>query len=72
MRMELKHFLRLNDDESKSFLQSMMVTVVTIQEKLTQLIEGGSTWVLIEGRKENENHQENVSAVFNRWIHRQG
>ena len=72
VRMELKHFLRLNDDESKSFLQSMMVTVERIQENLTQLIERDPTWVLIEGRKENENHQENVSAVFNRWIHRQG
>ena len=72
VRMELKHILRQNDDESKSFLQSMMVTVERIQENLTQLIERGPTGVLIEGRKENENHQENVSAVFNRWIHRQG
>ena len=72
VRMELKHILRQNDDESKSFLQSMMVTAERIQENLTQLIERDPTWVLIDGRKENENHQENVSAVFNRWIHRQG
>lgn len=72
VRMELKLILRQNDDESKSFLQSMMVTVERIRENLAQLIKRGHTWVLIEGRKENENHQENVSAVFNRWIHRQG
>ena len=72
VRMELKHILRQNDDESKSFLQSMMVTVERIRENLAQLIKRGLTWVLIEGREEKKNHQENVSAVFNRWIHRQG
>ena len=51
-------------DEFKSFLQSMMVTVDRIQENLTQLIQ--------EKEKEEQNSQENVSAVTNRWIHRQG
>ena len=51
-------------DEFKSFLQSMMITVDRIQENLTQLIQ--------EKEKEEQNSQENVSAVTNRWIHRQG
>ena len=51
-------------DEFKSFLQSIIVTVDRIQENLTQLIQ--------EKEKEEQNSQENVSAVTNRWIHRQG
>ena len=59
-------------DELKSFLQSMMVTAERIQENLTQLIGRSPEWFVIEQEKENENFQENVSAVINRWIHRQG
>ena len=51
-------------DEFKSFLQSIIVTVDRIQGNLTQLIQ--------EKEKEEQNSQENVSAVTNRWIHRQG
>ena len=60
------------DDELNSFLQSMMVTVERIQGNLTQLLERGPEWFDIEEEKEKKNLQENVSAVINRWIHRQG
>ena len=59
-------------DELKSFLQSMMATAERIQENLSQLIKGNSEWFVIEEEKEKKNYQENVSAVINRWIHRQG
>ena len=59
-------------DELKSFLQSMMITAERIQENLTQLIERSRVWFVIEEEKEKKNFQENVSAVINRWIRRQG
>ena len=59
-------------DELKGFLQSMMVTAERIKENLTQLIEGNPKWFVIEEEKEKKNFQQNVSAVINRWIHRQG
>ena len=59
-------------DELKSFLQSMMATAERIQENLSQLIKGNPEWFVIEEEKEKKNYQENVSAVINRWIHRQG
>ena len=58
-------------DELKSFLQSMMVAAERIQENLTQLIESPE-WFVRENEQEKKNFQENVSAVTNRWIHRQG
>ena len=66
VRMELKQ-----TDELKSFLQSTMVTAERIQEKLIQLIQSPE-WFVIEEKKKEKNFQENVSAVINRWIHRQG
>ena len=66
VRMELKQ-----TDELKSFLQSTMVTAERIQAKLTQLIQSPE-WFVIEEEKKEKNFQENVSAVINRWIHRQG
>ena len=81
-KMELKQiiFISLSEgktelrqsDELTRFLQSMMVTVERIQENLTQLIERGDEWFFIEEEKEKKNYQENLSAVINRWIHRQG
>ena len=68
---EGKTELRQND-ELKRLLQSMMVTLERIQEFLTQLIERSPEWFVIEQEKERKNFQENVSAVINRWIHRQG
>ena len=62
--------LRQNDELTR-FLQSMMVTVERIRENLTQLMES-LQWIVIEEEKEKKNFQENVSAVINRWIHRQG
>ena len=67
---EGKTELRQNDELTRC-LQSMMVTVERIQANLTQLVQSPE-WVLIEGKKEEKNFQENVSAVINRWIHRQG
>ena len=63
--------LRLVTDELKSFLQSTIVTAERIQANLTQLIQNPE-WLVIEEEKEKKNFQENVSAVINRWIHRQG
>lgn len=51
-------------DEFKKYIQSMLVTVDRMQENLTQLIQ--------EMEKEGQNFREDVSAVINRWIHRQG
>ena len=68
---EGKTELRQNDELAR-FLQSMMVTAERIQENLTQLIETHPVWFFIEEEKEKKNFQENVSAVINRWIHRQG
>ena len=58
-------------DELKSFLQSTMVTAERIQAKLTELIQSPE-WFVIERKEEKENFRENMSAVINRWIHRQG
>ena len=63
--------LILVTDELKSFLQSTIVTAERIQANLTQLIQSPE-WLVIENKKEKKNFQENVSAVINRWIHRQG
>ena len=63
--------LRLVTDELKSFLQSTIVTAERIQANLTKLIQHPE-WFVIEQEKEKKNFQENVSAVINRWIHRQG
>ena len=68
---EGKTELRQNDELTR-FLQSMMVTAERMQETLTQLIERNPEWFVTEDEKEKENFQENVSAVINRWIHRQG
>ena len=66
LRMELKQ-----RDELKSFLQSTMVTAEWIQAKLTELIQSPE-WFVIERKEKEENFRENMSAVINRWIHRQG
>ena len=63
--------LRLVTDELKSFLQSTIVTAERIQANLTKLIQHPE-WFVIEQENEKKNFQENVSAVINRWIHRQG
>ena len=63
--------LRLVTDELKRFLQSTMVTAERILANLTKLIQNPE-WLVIEEEKEKKNFQENVSAVINRWIHRQG
>ena len=63
--------LRQNDELTR-FLQSMKVTAQRIQENLTQLIKRNPEWTVIEEEKEKKNPQENVSAVINGWIHRQG
>ena len=68
---EGKTELRQNDELTR-FLQSMKVTAERIQENLTQLIKRNPEWIVIEEEKEKKNHQENVSAVINGWIHRQG
>ena len=62
---------RLVTDELKSFLQSTIVNAKRIQLNLTQLMLSPE-WFVIENKKEEKNFQENVSAVINRWIHRQG
>ena len=67
---EGKTELRQNDELAR-FLQSMMVTAERIQANLTKLIQNPE-WFVIEDEKEKKNFQENVSAVINRWIHRQG
>ena len=67
---EGKTELRQNDELTR-FLQSMMVTAERIQANLTQLIQSPE-WLVIENKKEEKDFQENVSAVINRWIHRQG
>ena len=63
--------LILVTDELKSFLQSTIVTAERIQANLTQLIQSPE-WFVIEDEKEKNDFQENVSAVINGWIHRQG
>ena len=73
MKMELNRIILRSQLEAKTELrQSMMVTAERIQENLTQLIERSPEWFVIEEEKEKKNLQENVSAVINRWIHRQG
>ena len=59
-------------DELNSFLQSTMVAAERIQENLTQLIKRNPEWFVIDQEKKEKNFQENVSAVTNRWILRQG
>ena len=61
-------------DELKSFLQSTIVAAERIQENLTQLMimQRSHVWFVIEEEKEKKIYQQNVSAVINRWIHRQG
>ena len=59
-------------DELNSFLQSTMVAAERIQENLTQLIKRNPEWFVIDLEKKEKNFQENVSAVTNRWILRQG
>ena len=68
---EGKTELRQNDELTR-FLRSMMVTAEKIQANLTQLMQRSDEWFFIEEEKEKKNFQENVSAVINRWIHRQG
>ena len=63
--------LRLVTDELKRFLQSTIVTAERIQANLSKLIQNPE-WFVIEEEKEETKFQENVSAVINRWIHRQG
>ena len=72
--MELKQisFRSPSKGETQSFSQSMIVTAERIQENLTQLMQRSPEWFVIEEEKEKKNYQENVSAVINRWIHRQG
>ena len=69
--LEGKTELRQNDEITR-FLQSMRVTAERIQENLTQLIKRNLERIVIDEEKEQKNFQENVSAVINRWIHRQG
>ena len=68
---EGKTELRQNDELTR-FLRSMKVTAERIQENLTQLIKRNPEWIVIEEEREKNDHQENVSAVINGWIHRQG
>ena len=68
---EGKTELRQNDELTR-FFQSTIVTAERIQENLTQLTERSDEWFLKEEKKEKKNFQENVSALINRWIHRQG
>ena len=72
--VELKQlsFRSPSEGETESFLQSMIDTAERIQENLTQLMQRSREWFVIEEEKEKKNFQENVSAVINRWIHRQG
>ena len=68
----LRMKLRLVTDELKSSLQLTIVTAERIQANLAQLIQTPDEWFVIEEKKDKKNFQENVSAVINRWIHRQG
>ena len=68
----LRMKLRLVTDELKSSLQLTIVTAERIQANLAQLIQTPDEWFVIEEKKGKKNFQENVSAVINRWIHRQG
>ena len=72
--VELKQlsFRSPSEGETESFFQSMIDTAERIQENLTQLMQRSREWFVIEEEKEKKNFQENVSAVINRWIHRQG
>ena len=70
-QMEGKTELR-QTDELKSFLQSAMMTAERIQVKLTRLMQRSDEGFVIEKEEEKKSYQENVSAVINRWIHRQG
>ena len=68
----LRMKLRLVTDELKSSLQLTIVTAERIQANLAQLIQTPDEWFVIEEKKDKKNFRENVSAVINRWIHRQG
>ena len=68
----LRMKLRLVTDELKSSLQLTIVTAERIQANLAQLIQTPEEWFVMEEKKDKKNFQENVSAVINRWIHRQG
>ena len=82
VKMELKQIIFISTSEDKTelrqndeltrFLESMMVTAERIQANLTQLMQRSDEWFFIEEEKEKKNFQENVSAVINRWIRRQG
>ena len=72
IQLEGETELRQTDDELKSFIHSMIVTVERIRGNLIQLLERGPERFFIEEEKVAEKFQENVSAVINRWIHRQG
>ena len=82
VKMELKQIIFISTSEDKTelrqndeltrFLESMMVTAERIQANLTQLMQRTDEWFFIEEEKEKKNFQENVSAVINRWIRRQG
>ena len=55
--------------ELNFFLKSMMFNIEMIQRNLRQR---SHEWFFKEKEKEEQNFEENVSAVINRWIHRQG
>ena len=72
MKLRLSRIILRSQLEGKTELsESMMVTAARIQENLRQLIQSPERFV-IEDKKEKKNFEENVSAVINRWIHRQG
>ena len=72
MKLRLSRIILRSQLEGKTELsESMMVTAARIQANLRQLIQSPERFV-IEDKKEKKNFEENVSAVINRWIHRQG
>ena len=72
MKLRLSRIILRSQLEGKTELsESMMVTAARIQANLKQQIQSPERFV-IEDKKEKKNFEENVSAVINRWIHRQG
>ena len=72
MKLRLSRIILRSQLEGKTELsESMMVTAARIQANLRQLIQSPERFV-IEDKKEKKNFEENVLAVINRWIHRQG
>ena len=72
MKLRLSRIILRSQLEGKTELsESVMVTAARIQANLRQLIQSPERFV-IEDKKEKKNFEENVSAVINRWIHRQG